>query len=262
MDDETKLGSETGEETESDTPPRDALEKRPLFDEEISNDIPENTGEKEREGNNVENVETPDEGSDGEIATAEEVKTGNDTFEEKTGEEKGDGEDALDMEEFESSGRKGFLKWVAIGAAGFAVVLAASFFIASRYIHEREKDLNGARVKISRKPVVTRQKKVVIKQYDMKPFFIRIPASRGGEDRFLSVRLTMEFIRKDLPRELETQRKLLRTLIYKQLKCAFEKGVPDRASEENFRRHIIPALNTFFKGGGVYSVGFRELEKR
>jgi len=249
MTDEKKPDSKNGENTAGDTTPRNDVEKRPLFDEEAPGDVVENVAEKAESG---ENVDIPSESTDKEKTSSEEV-----TPDEKPGEETGD-----DGNDLETPRRKGFLKWVMIGVVGFVVLLAGSFFVASRYIHQKEKDLNGRRMKIFRKPVVTRQRKVVIKQYDMKPFFIRIPALKGGRDRFLSVRLTMEFIRKDLPRELETRKKLLRTLIYKQLKCDFGKGAPDRASEEKFRKHIIPALNTFFKGGGVYAVGFKELEER
>ncbi len=254
MVDEKKPNSKDGENTAGDTPAQNDVEKRPLFDEEAPGDIVDNVAEK---AESSESVDIPNESADKEKTSSEEVAP-----DEKTGEETGDDGNDLEPEEIETPRRKGFLKWVMIGAIGFVVLFAGSFFVASRYIHQKEKDLNGRRVKISRKPVVTRQKKVVIKQYDMKPFFIRLPALKGESDRFLSVRLTMEFVRKDLPRELETRKKLLRTLIYKQLKRDFGKGASNRASEEKFRKHIIPALNTFFKGGGVYAVGFKELEER
>ena len=166
-----------------------------------------------------------------------------------------------DFKEEEFSGKE-VLKWVVIGVMGFAVILIGSFFIASKYVHQKEKDLKGKVVKISRNPVALGEKRIVIKQYNTKPFFLRVRPLKGGVDRFLSGYVTMEFIRNDLPQELETQKKILRILIYKQLKRYFREGIFGSKNREKFEKHMVPVLNTFFKGGGVYTVRFKEVEER
>jgi len=102
------------------------------------------------------------------------------------------------------------------------------------------------------------EKKIVIKRYRMKPFLLRIKGKQRGRDRFIFVRLDIEFLRKKIPPEISTRREILRTLVYKQLLRHFSNGKKNPDQEKHFREELIPALNTFFKGGGVYNVGFVE----
>ncbi len=163
----------------------------------------------------------------------------------------------------EPTSRRNLLKWVVIGGGGFVLALMIAFFFASLYLHKKKATL--ASVKSPRvyiQPVLKKKKKVVIKQYVFQPFFLRLKNNRTGEDKFLSAQIYVEFVRDKLPNEIHAKREILRTLIYKQLLKHFADGKDTPKKEKKFEDELIAALNTFFHGGGVYDIGFKELEIR
>jgi len=150
-------------------------------------------------------------------------------------------------------------KWISLGILFFILILGISIFLATRYIHRKEAVLKKvATPKIVLHIPAVNEKKIVIKRYRMKPFLLRIKGKQRGRDRFIFVRLDIEFLRKKIPPEISTRREILRTLVYKQLLRHFSNGKKNPDQEKHFREELIPALNTFFKGGGVYNVGFVE----
>ena len=242
-------GTEKKEQENPRSEGENGTDRRPLFDEEGDNPL---NGEKKDLGNGVaregenpqdESEEASDEGED-----LEEEREGNDEI--------------LP----EPEGRFARLKWVFVGVGAFGLVLAVSLFVASVYIHKKEQTIARERtkkiaIKPFRKPKV-REKKVIIKQYELSPFFLRIKDMKTGEDHFLSIRLYIEFIRKNIPTEVKTKREILRTLVYRQLKKYFTQPRDSMGAEEKFKKNLVPTLNTFFRGGGVYDVGFKEFVVR
>ena len=47
-------------------------------------------------------------------------------------------------------------------------------------------------------------------------------------------------------------------MIYRQLKRHFVTVKQASANKDAFKKELVPALNIFFKGGGVYAVDFDE----
>lgn len=156
--------------------------------------------------------------------------------------------------------KSGILKQILFGSTGFILVLVVAFLLAAIYVnHKAAMIRRDIPAKIAIQPEVKNEKKLVIKKYNLYPFFLRIEDSKTGEDRFMSVSLYIKFVRKDLPEEVKTKREVMRLLIYKQLQKHFAevKNIP--AAERIFKEDLIPVLNTFFNGGGVYDIGFSEL---
>ena len=140
-----------------------------------------------------------------------------------------------------------------LGGLLFLIILMISLFLAAQYVRKREgtlKKVTSPKMAV-RLPVIQEQK-IVIKRYCLKPFLLRIKGKK--RDRFLTVRVTIEFIREKIPPETSSRREVLRTLIYKQLIRYFSNGEKAGAHEKQFKEELIPILNTFFKGGGVYDI--------
>gem|GEM_PF-3592212 len=155
---------------------------------------------------------------------------------------------------------KDMLKSILLGVVVFIIFLITSFFFADMYVNKKKVPLKSDKTeKNVIKYVAKNEKKIIVKHYNLKPFFLRLKNSKTGEDRFLLALLYIEFIRKDLPGEIKTNREVLRMLTYKQLKKHFTgiKGTPE--AEKKFKKELIPALNIFFKGGGVYDIVFKKL---
>ena len=169
--------------------------------------------------------------------------------------ERYDEEDLEDM----SSGKMKW-KWILFGSAGFVFVFLMSFFFAAMYVQKKEAVLkhHPKTQKIIFNPVVEKKEKPVIKRYDLSPFFIRVKNPETGEDSFLSAQLYIEFVSGKIPSEIKGKKELLRTLIYRQLKKHFSSPKQSPAIKDQFKKELISALNIFFKGGGVYTVEFKE----
>jgi len=167
-------------------------------------------------------------------------------------------DDIDEMEDISPNKRK--WKWILFGSAGFVFVFLMSLFFAAMYVHKKEATLKLHKTKsIVYKPVVKQEKKHVIKRYELSPFFLRLKNPETGRDNFISAQLYIEFVRKELPGEIKAKRELLRTLIYRQLKKHFTTAENTPAVEKEFKKEMVPTLNIFFKGGGVYAIGFKEL---
>lgn len=155
-------------------------------------------------------------------------------------------------------------KWILFGSAGFVFVFLMSLFFAAMYVHKKEATLKLQKPnKIVFKPVVLKdEKKHIIKRYDLSPFFLRLKNPKTGKDHFLATKLYIEFVSRELPDEIKAKKELLRTLIYRQLKKHFTGSKPSPEDRSKFERELVPILNIFFKGGGVYAVGFNEFKIR
>ncbi len=218
------------------TVPSERLEKRPLFDDFNA-----------MEGGGKENNE-----GEGNLRMSEEEKP-------KSSVEAETEKVPLEAEETLASSRISW-RWIAIGAGGFIFALLVAIFFASLYLHKKEAKMSREKTpKIAIQSLVKEKKRVIIKPYSLQPFFVRLKNSKSGEDRFLSAKIYIEFVRKTIPEEITTQREVLRTLIYKQLVKHFADGRDNPEKEKKFEKELIPALNTFFHGGGVYDLGFKEL---
>ncbi len=162
-----------------------------------------------------------------------------------------------------AGGKLAKLKWVIVGIGIFVVALGISFYLAGLYVRKREATMPRQKTKrIAINPVKKHKKKMILTQYDLAPFLLRLKNTTGGEDHFLSVRLYIEFLGKELPKEIRTKKELLRTLIYKQLMKYFKDGKDSPEIENEFEKEVVPSLNTFFGKGGVYNVGFKEFVLR
>ncbi len=215
------------------------LEKEPLFEEK--------DGEETEGKESFQEKTFPEEERSDDLEEEEEVE-GEDEFE--------------DIEELSLGGKGRKLKWVLIGFCSFLLVLLLSFFFASLYVKRKQAALGKKRTKITALKTLKKKKKierkVVITQYDLSPFLLRIRDHESGEDRFLSIRLYIEFIGKKVPPDVVEKKDTLRTLVYNELKKHFSKAKDSVTIERAFKKELVPALNTFLKGGGVYDVGFKE----
>jgi len=155
-------------------------------------------------------------------------------------------------------------KWILIGSAGFVFVFLMSFFFAAVYVQKKEAILkhHPKAQKVIFNPVIEKKERPVIKRYDLSPFFIRMKNPKTGGDSFLSAQVYIEFVSREIPSEIKAKRELLRTLIYKQLKKHFTNPKQTPAIENRFKSELVSALNIFFEGGGVYTVGLKEFVVR
>ncbi len=154
-------------------------------------------------------------------------------------------------------------KWVILGIFVFFVILSVSIFLATRYVHRKEavlKKVTSPKIPVHL-PAVTGQK-IILSRFELKPFLLRIKERYLGRDRFVLIRVYIEFVRKKVPTEMSSKREIVRTLIYRQLLKHFSNGKKNLDQKKHFREELIPALNTFFKGGGVYNVEFKEFSVR
>lgn len=256
MADETELGDEMGipsdsmkEGSEEHLSGGKTVVKKPLFDDEL-----EEYKDKKGDEGPVDREALPESPSGHKDKADEDPQSGQKDISAAA--------NGTVTEEIPSSPKRG-LKWIFIGGIGFLLILAASFFFAAMYVHKKEAVLNrGESPKIAIKSSIEKGKRIIIRQHDLSPFFLRLKNKVTGEDRFLSAQIYIEFVRKKLPDELKTRREVLRTLIYKQLLRHFAGGKDSPTIEKKFKKELIPSLNAFFKGGGVYDIGFKELTIR